>query len=660
MKDPTVANLLLPLMVALPLGGAFLALALGRFWSRAGRFIAVAFTAATLVLSASLMWAGARGTVWGGGWNPLDLTRFDAGRRVFTELRFTGIGGIAMTADGLSVLMLVVVAAISTLVAVYASSYMTRYTARNRFYALFLLMMSGMNGCVMSGDLFNFFVFLEVASIASYALVGFGTESEELEAAFKYLVLGSVASVFFLFGVALTWGAFGTLNFGQLAREIERIGGLGQSPIMLLVAALFILGLGLKAAMVPFHAWLPDAHPSAPAPISAMLSGLLIKALGVYALARILFGVLGAWRVPSLAWVVVALGVLSMVVGVLMAVGQWDFKRLLAYHSISQMGYVVLGLGMALLLMAGIEDIEGSKHKAGLIARANRLVKVEKLIERVPRLQSEETDLRVSLSQMESVLLGIDAGLLDSSRAGPAGVEALRGRVGKMKARLAELEPVRNVDVEKLKQEKARHQTVLGGRTAAQLEAMLPGMELALALALLGAIFHLVNHAAFKSLLFLCAGAIERATGTRNLKELGGLWQRMPVTSASCAVGALSISGVPPFNGFWSKLLIIAAAGFAGYWGLAAVTVVVSFLTLVSFVKVQKYALFGPMSARVLRGTREAPASMCFSLVVLAAACFLLGVLVLWVVPEAIAPAVEALQSGVEGWFKLLGPLTLE
>jgi multicomponent Na+:H+ antiporter subunit D len=182
--------------------------------------------------------------------------------------------------------------------------------------------------------------------------------------------------------------------------------------------------------------------------------------------------------------------------------------------------------------------------------------------------------------------------------------------------------------------------------------------RVALALVLLGAIFHLVNHAGFKSLLFLCAGAIERATGTRNLKELGGLWQRMPVTSATCAVGALSISGVPPFNGFWSKLMIIAGAGLAGHWALAVVTVAVSFLTLVSFVKVQKYALFGPMSARVLRGTREVAPSMCFSMVALAAACLLLGVLAVWVVPEVIGPAAGVLRGGARWWDTLLAPLS--
>ncbi|MHC4915193.1 MAG: complex I subunit 5 family protein [Planctomycetota bacterium] len=664
-----IPELLLPLMVVLPLGGAFLALALSRFWSKAGRFLAELVTLVTLLISLAMAYLGVRGTLWGGTWNPLDLAHYDPYTRVLKRLFFTKIGGIALCADGLAVLMLVVIAAVSTVVAIYAASYMKSYTGRNRFYALFLLMVAGMNGCVISGDLFNFFVFLEVASIASYALVGFGTEHEELEAAFKYLVMGSLASTFFLFGVALTYGSLGTLNFAQVAIKIDAAGGLGTNPVMLLVAALFVLGLGLKAAMVPFHAWLPDAHPSAPAPISAMLSGLLIKALGVYAIARIFFQVFEAHRVEALVWVVISMGVLSMVVGVLMAVGQWDFKRLLAYHSISQMGYVVLGLGMALLLMSRIELVQGggpikgapgSRKRDGLIQKAERLQKVTGLVERGEKLVSEEVHLRLEVSMLQPVLQEIEAGRMDVSRAGPEGLEGLKKRVAAINERLAVLQPGsarRRAQLEGLRREKRALAAVVGGRQASDYRAVLPQLSLALALVLLGAIFHLVNHASFKSLLFLCAGAIEKATGTRNLKELGGLWQRMPVTGATCAVGALSISGVPPFNGFWSKLMIISGAALAGHWGLAAITVLVSFLTLVSFVKVQKYALFGPMSARVLRGTREVAPSMCFSMICLAAMCFLLGVMVLWVVPGFVGPAAEALRSGAGGWSDLLVPL---
>ena len=131
--------------------------------------------------------------------------------------------------------------------------------------------------------------FLEIASIASYALVGFGCEHEELEASFKYMVLGSIASSFVLFGVALVYAMTGSLNMAYAGQAIAANGISGPLSFAL---AMFVVGFGLKAALVPFHAWLPDAHPSAPAPISAMLSGLLIKVLGVYALMRIFFNVL--------------------------------------------------------------------------------------------------------------------------------------------------------------------------------------------------------------------------------------------------------------------------------------------------------------------------------------------------------------------------------
>ncbi len=223
----------------------------------------------------------------------------------------------------------------------FSVDYMERYTSKFRYYSLFLFMVAGMNGVVLAGDLFNLYVFMEIAAIASYALVAFGCEHEELEASFKYAVLGSLASAFILVGVALTYGLTGTLNMAHVAQRLPLAGG---GRLAVLALALFVCGFGLKAALVPFHAWLPDAHPSAPAPVSAMLSGVVIKALGIYVLARLVFNVFGA-TAGALA-VFRLLGLVSMVVGVLLAIGQWDMKRLFAYHSISQIGYVVIGLGL--------------------------------------------------------------------------------------------------------------------------------------------------------------------------------------------------------------------------------------------------------------------------------------------------------------------------
>jgi len=437
--------------------------------------------------------------------------------------------GIVLVLDGLTSLMLLAVNVVSAAAMLFSVRYMEQYTAKPKYLSLFLLMVAGMNGVVITGDIFNLFVFLEIASIASYALVGFGCEHEELEASFKYMVLGSIASTFILLGIALVYGNTGALNMAYTAKAIQQT---GVNAGLAFAMSLFIVGFGLKAALVPFHAWLPDAHPSAPAPISAMLSGVLIKALGVYTLSRLIFNVFGV-SIP-VSWVLIALGVLSMVVGVFLAVGQWDFKRLLAYHSISQMGYVVLGIGMGALILA----------------------------ER--------------------------------------------------------------------------------------------GNPLWASLAILGGLYHLVNHAVFKSLLFLTSGSVEMATGTRQLKQMGGLVERMPYTRAACTIASASIAGVPPFNGFWSKLILVIAAIQAGFFGLAAVTVVVSLVTLLSFLKVQRYIFLGDLPEE-LQDTRENKGSMLMAMLFLATLCLLMSLLVL--VPSlrvtVLQPAVDVLIQGVSHSLKV-------
>ncbi|MBU1853354.1 MAG: NADH/ubiquinone/plastoquinone (complex I), partial [Candidatus Omnitrophica bacterium] len=198
--------------------------------------------------------------------------------------------GISMVLDGLTSFMLVTVNVVAFLISIYSIDYMKKYTEKWIFYCLFLLMVAGMNGVIISGDVFNLYVFLEIAAVASYALVAFGTEHEELEASFKYAVMGAVASSFILLGIAFLYSISSTLNMADMSMELAKS---GPSPIVLLVSVFFLMGFGLKSALVPFHAWLPDAHPSAPAPISAMLSGVLIKSLGVYAMVRMFFSVLG-------------------------------------------------------------------------------------------------------------------------------------------------------------------------------------------------------------------------------------------------------------------------------------------------------------------------------------------------------------------------------
>ncbi len=416
---------------------------------------------------------------------------------------------IRLALDGFSLLMLVAVALVGLAAALFSIDYMEHYGAKANYYALYLVMIAGMNGLVLATDLFGIYIFLEVAAVASYALVAFGRGPDELEAAFKYLMLSVVASAFVLGAIAVLYGMTGGLDFAAVAMALRE---LNAGPVVGVAAAFLIAGFGLKAALVPFHSWLPDAHPSAPAPISAVLSGLLIKVSGVYALTRVFFGVFGL--TPALSSVLMILGTVSLVAAAFLALGQKDMKRMLAYSSISQVGYVVLGLGIG-------------------------------------------------------TPLGIAGGL-----------------------------------------------------------------------------FHLFNHALAKGLLFLTSGSVQQATGTRDLGAMGGLAKRMPVTAATNLVGSLSIAGVPPFNGFWSKLIIIVALVQAGHPVFAVVAVLASVLTLWYYLILQRRAFFGKLDEK-WAAVKEAPFWMTASTVLLALLCLGIGILFASTVTTWIQPAADVLADGV-------------
>src|SRR3989338_6892276 len=165
--------------------------------------------------------------------------------------------GILLVLDGLTSFMLFTVNLIAFSITLYSANYMEKYTEKWKFYTLFLLMLAGMEGVIITGDIFNLFVFLEIASVASYALVAYGTGAEELEASFKYLVMSSLGSIFVLLGIAFIYGYTSTLNMADIAATLTQK---GPGRIMLFTSALFVMGFGLKASLVPFHAWLPDAH----------------------------------------------------------------------------------------------------------------------------------------------------------------------------------------------------------------------------------------------------------------------------------------------------------------------------------------------------------------------------------------------------------------
>jgi len=497
--------LMLPAFVCIPLVAAFLLPIFGSFGRKGGALTTAVANLATLSLLVMSI---------------ASINQFS----VYNVGKWSIPLGINMVLDGLTVFFLITVNLVSSAAMLFSVRYMEQYTAKPKYLTLFMLMVAGMNGVVVTGDLFNLFVFLEIASIASYALVGFGCDDEQLEASFKYMVLGEVGSMLVLLAIGLEYGVTGALNMAYISKAVQN----NPTNIVLNFAlAMFIAGFGLKAALVPFHSWLPDAHSSAPAPISAMLSGILIKVLGVYALLRTIFSIFGISS--AVGTLLVVLGVVNMIAGAFLAIGQGDLKRLLAYSSISQVGYIFLGIGLG------------------------------------------------------GVLLTADANPMWAT------------------------------------------------------------------LAILGSLFHLLNHAVSKSLLFLTSGSVEMATGTRQLGQLGGLAEKLPLTRASCAVASASIVGIPPFGGFWSKLILVVAAIGAGIYWAAALIVAVSVCTLIMYLKVHRYVFLGEPS-ETRRQIKESRGTMAVAMICLACLCVLLGLvfLVPTIRAELLDPAAKVLCDGVK------------
>ena len=247
------------------------------------------------------------------------------------------LGGI-FEIDMLGVFMTASIGFIGLLVAVYSVSYMENETRLTEFYALVIFMMAGMTGIVLAGDLFTLFVFWELMGLSSYVLVAFLKRTwGPIEAGFKYLIMSATAGAFLILSMAIIYGMTGSLNFAAIASTLRNA---PASPWLVILFSTLIVGFGVKSAIVPLHTWLPDAHPEAPSPISALLSGIVIET-GLYALTRVLFLAFN----PSLFKLPIAfLAVITMTLANVMALRQTDLKRLLAYSSIAQVGYMLVGL----------------------------------------------------------------------------------------------------------------------------------------------------------------------------------------------------------------------------------------------------------------------------------------------------------------------------
>ncbi len=245
---------------------------------------------------------------------------------------------INLVAGPVGILFSILIALAGLLVAIYALVYI-KEGPQEKYHILYLLLLTGATGVVLTGDIFNLFVFFEILCISSYALVAYIGNRAGIESAVKYLIQGSVGSSLLLIGIGLLYGLFGTLNMADLARQIQSV----NSTTVFIPMVLMITGLGIEAAIFPLNAWLPDAHSSAPSSISAILSGIAIE-VGLYAVVRILFTIFG---ISSFFMFFVFLGVLTLLIGEMCAFSQNNIKRMLAYSSIGQIGLIVFAFAIA-------------------------------------------------------------------------------------------------------------------------------------------------------------------------------------------------------------------------------------------------------------------------------------------------------------------------
>ncbi len=312
-------------LVALPMTGAVAALLLPRLATALVNMLAVATTA----VAGTLLYAVSQQGILSyeiGGWS-------------------AGLG-IALRADGLSALLLLMTALVVLASSVYASAYFSKTEERARFWPLWLLLWTSLNALLLSGDLFNLYVTLELLGLSAVALASLGGKLAAVQAALRYLMVGLVGSMMFLAGVSLIYAGYGTLDLATLANAVE------PGPVAWMALALMSAGLLLKTALFPLHFWLPPAHASAPAPVSAVLSALVVKA-AFYLLLRLWLDVFADLITPAAAQLLGILGATAVLWGSWRALRTERLKLLAAYSTVAQLGYLFLFFPVLLTLPPG-------------------------------------------------------------------------------------------------------------------------------------------------------------------------------------------------------------------------------------------------------------------------------------------------------------------
>lgn len=366
--------------------------------------------------------------------------------------------GIVLVADLFSAMMVVLAGVLGAAVCVYSTGDLNARHEIFGYHPLSHVMLMGVCGAFLTGDIFNLYVWFEVTLIASFVLLALGGTRGQIEGALKYVTLNLAASSLFLTAAGLLYSAAGTLNLAALAERLR--GPETPAGLATVLSMLFLVAFGTKAALFPLFFWLPASYHTPPVPVSALFAGLLTK-VGVYALIRV-FTLLFVTETDFTHTLLLVLAGLTMVTGVLGAVTQNEIRRILAFHSVSQVGYMIMGLGL--------------------------------------------------------------------------------------------LTP----------------------------------------LALAGSVFFMVHHSIVKSNLFLVGGIAQRLGGSFQLKRLGGLYSAYPALAMLFLVPALSLAGLPPFGGFFAKLVLIKAGLEVGNFWIVGVSLLVSIVTLLSMTKIWAEAFWKP------------------------------------------------------------------
>ncbi len=257
--------------------------------------------------------------------------------------------GIEYVVDLFSGYVLVVISFISLMIAIFSGEYVKKQIGPERetnFFVIYLLLITGLLGMIVTGDIFNLYVFLEIASLAGYALVAVGKKKGAIVASYNYLILGTIGAVFVLLGIGHLYMVTGTLNMADLR---ERLPDLYHSRVVLTAFVFFVIGFGLKFALFPLHTWLLSAHSLAPSAVSAILAAAVLK-VNLYALMRVMFTVFTPafiYEAVPIAEIFFVIAPIAIVVSSVMALAQTNIKRMLAYSSIGQIGYIVLGIALA-------------------------------------------------------------------------------------------------------------------------------------------------------------------------------------------------------------------------------------------------------------------------------------------------------------------------